>query len=149
MSESIPYRFHVVLHARPADAPSGATIELRGLLLPTLTVRQEDSAEGFAVSFEEFETYCSTAARMFFEPDGSFVWRSAVDEGAWQLDGLVADRDGRVRYIDLKGDCPQERLEWLLAPLGWPRQLILFQLAQEAVFLDEASFRRYAVAEAT
>jgi hypothetical protein len=147
VSEPKHYVFHVVLHARPTDAPSGATIALRGLSLPTLAVRPEDSAEGFAVSFEEFETYCSTAARMFFEPDGSFVWRSGADEAPWQLDGLVADRDGRVRFIDLKGSCPPERLEWLLSPLGWPRQSILFQLAQEAVFLDEASFRRYAVAE--
>lgn len=149
MAESTHYTFHAVLHARPADAPSGPTIALRGLSLSTLAVRPEDSAEGFAVSFEEFETYCATAARMFFEPDGSFVWRSGADEAPWQLDGLVADRDGRVRFIDLKGNCPPERLEWLLAPLGWPRQSILFQLAQEAVFLDEATFRRYAAAEAT
>jgi hypothetical protein len=138
--------FHAVLHARPAAATSGETRMLRGLSLPTLAVRPEDALDGFAVTFEELETTYGLEPRMFFEPDGSFVWRSSAGEPTWQLDGLEFDRDGRVRYVDLKGTCPAARLESLLAPLGWPQQALMFQLAREAVFLAEAEFRRYAAA---
>ena len=35
--------------------------------------------------------------RMFFEPDGSFVWVAAADaETPWQIDGLLSDRAGRL-----------------------------------------------------
>lgn len=140
------FSFHAGVHARPAAAKSGETRTLRGLELATLAVRPEDALDGFAVSFEELEAVYGHESRMFFEPDGSFVWRSSADEPTWQLDGLVFDRDGRVRYVDLKGTCPPERLETLLAPLGWPRQAVMFQLAREAVFLADAQFRRYGAA---
>jgi len=32
----------------------------------------------------------------------------------------------------------------LLTALGWPATAVMFQLTREAVFLDEAEFRRFA-----
>lgn len=140
--------FHAAVHARPETATVGDTHTLRGVLFPTLVVRPEDALAGFTVSFEELEAAYGREPRMYFEPDGSFVWRSAADETPWQVDGLAFDRDGRVRYVELKGTCPAARLETLLAALGWPRQGVMFQLAREAVFLAEAEFRRYAALSA-
>ena len=136
--------FHATVHARPQETGLGNLQMLRGESLPTLAVSSESALGGFPASFEEVEAAYGREPRMFFEPDGSFVWRSSTDEPTWQVDGLVFDRDGRVRYVELKGTCPAARLEWLLAALGWPGQAVMFQPAREAVFLGEAEFRRYA-----
>ncbi len=81
---------------------------------------------------------------MYFEPDGSFVWTSAQSEPRWHVEGNLFDRDGRLLFADLKGACPNEQLDRLLAAFGWPRTPLMFQLVREAVFLGEAEFRRYA-----
>jgi hypothetical protein len=86
---------------------------------------------------------------MFVEPDGSFVWVSsnaACDQAApaWQLDGNLFDRNGRLLMVDLKGTCAEAEFDRLLAAFGWPTTPVMFQLSREAVFLDEPNFRRYA-----
>jgi hypothetical protein len=99
---------------------------------------------GFPCSFEEFAERVGRFERLYFEPDGSFVWVASKGEPSWQLDGMVYDRDGRVWYVDLKGTCPTERLDQLLGILGWPQTAVTFQLVREAEFVDEPTFRRRA-----
>ena len=141
------YEYQAVLHARPAEAAIGPTIVLRGRTLPTLDLRPDAALGGFAVTFEALEAAYSALPRMYFEPDGSFVWRSPADEASWQVDGMAYDRDGRVRYVELKGSCPPDRLAALTTPLGGAQQPVMFQLLREAVFLDEAAFWTYAASE--
>jgi hypothetical protein len=140
--------FSAVVHAQPVGAIPGVVVALRGFDLPTLAVGPGDSSIGFDRTFEEVETALSRCERLFFEPDGSFVWRSSAHESPWQLDGMVYDRGGRVLYLELKGTCPDERLDELLTALDWPRTSVMFQLVREAVFLDEPTFRRLASATA-
>ena len=45
----------------------------------------------------------------------------------------------------MKGTCPPQRFDELLAALGWPQTQLVFQLTRQAVFLDEAEFRRFAL----
>ncbi len=71
---------------------------------------------------------------------------AAAEERPWQLDGLLADRADRLLYVELKGTCPPEALDELLAAIGRPAEGFMFQLVREAVFLDEEEFRRYAAA---
>jgi hypothetical protein len=111
--------FQAILHSTPAEA-------------------------GFPCSFEEFAERVGRFERMVFEPDGSFVWVASAGEPSWQLDGMVYDRNGRVWYVDLKGTCPDKRLDQLLAVLGWPQAGVTFQLVREAEFVDEPTFRRRA-----
>ena len=79
---------------------------------------------------------------MYCEPDGSFVWVSSQGEPAWQVDGNLYDHNERLLFVDLKGTCPPREFDRFLAALGWPRTKLMFQLTREAVFLDEAEFRR-------
>lgn len=51
--------------------------------------------------------------RLHLELDGSFVW---VGDG-WQIDGMVYDRDERLQYVDLKGNCPKSVWETLTSVL--------------------------------
>jgi hypothetical protein len=85
---------------------------------------------------------------MFCEPDGSFVWVSSQGEPAWQVDGNLYDRNERLLFVDLKGTCPPREFDRLLGALGWPSTALMFQLTREAVFLDEAEFRRHALESA-
>jgi len=138
------YTFYITLHARPVEATSAGTIERGGRTYPTLAVPQPALAKGFALSFEQAAAALARLPRMFIEPDGSFVWTSAAADVAWQVDGVLYDRDGHLLFVDLKGSCPPVEFDRLLAAVGWPASPVLFQLTREAVFIDEATFREMA-----
>jgi hypothetical protein len=140
--------FHVIVHARPATAPAGPSIESAGRNVSTLALTPADASVPLPASFEEAGAALAALPRMFFEPDGSFVWRGAGEPhaggGGWQVDGVLYDRDGRVLFVEMNGACPAVQLDRLLACLGWPATPLVFQLARQAVFLEEAEFRRFA-----
>lgn len=63
-------------------------------------------------SFEEAAARLGGIARLYFEPDGSFVWSGpSADE---QLDGMVYDAGEKIRYIDLQGSCSLGRWRGVL-----------------------------------
>ena len=148
------YAFNVTIHARPETPRPGPPAQLRGLELPTLAVTPHEVGGGFDRSFEDVLESLSRLARMFVEPDGSFVWASPAGGPSWQLDGVVLDRGGRVLYVDLLGSCLPEGLDQVLSTLGVPAAAgaggpaarAVFQLRHEALFLEEPEFRRYAAA---
>ncbi len=143
------YAFFVTVHARPPGVVAGPTVSLRHGEVPTLDVpRDALSSMPMGLSFEEAAARLGKLERMFCEPDGSLVWVSPGAEPAWQVDGNLFDRQGRLLFVDLKGTCPAEAFDQLLTALGWPQTKLVFQLTREAIFLDEEPFRRYAEAQA-
>lgn len=136
--------FQITIHARPAETKVGAQADLGGEQYRTLHVPPAALGAAFEISFEAASEALSALERMFLEPDGSFVWVSAAKDRPWQLDGVLYDRNERLLYVDLKGACTPGDFDRLLAALGWPGTPVMFQLAREALFLDEAEFRRYA-----
>lgn len=94
------------------------------------------AAGGFDVAFEEVAAALERIERLYFEPDGSFVWA----DGAWQIDGLVCDRDGRVQYVELKGTAPAADVRRLLAMLGWPATAVTIQLVREGILMSAEAF---------
>ncbi len=138
------YRFHTTIHARAPHVASGEMFETRRRHFQTLAVSAEQLATSMYVSFEEAGESLAALPRMFFEPDGSFVWVSAAGEDRWQIDGNLYDRNERLLYVDVKGNCPCEQFDQLLAAFGWPQVPLMFQLVREAVLLDETEFRRWA-----
>lgn len=142
------YSFFITVHARPADVTPGPDIELQGRKLHTLHISPESlSATPMDSCFEVACQRLSVLERMYCEPDGSFVWASPQGDPAWQVDGNLYDRNERLLFVDLKGNCPREQFDRLLTALAWPETKLMFQLTREAVFLDEDEFRRFAVAE--
>lgn len=139
------YSFQIAIHARPPSAANGELVDIAGQQYRTLTLQPEMLGAGLQVSFEETTDALAALPRMFVEPDGSFVWVSA-EWPTWQLDGCLYDRGGKLLYVDLKGTCPREEFDQLLSTLGWPDSPLIFQLVRQAVFLDEAEFRRFAAA---
>lgn len=138
--------FNAVVHTRPEYAQLASCLTLRGLAIQRLETAGDVVGPGFPRSFEEVGESLEALERMFFEPDGSFVWVGSAEGQAWQLDGLLTDRAGRLLYVELKGRCPPDVLDRILATFGRPEQGLMFQLVREAVFLDESEFRKYAAA---
>lgn len=136
--------FHVAIHPRSAAVAEGPIVLLDRGEFRTLLHSKDDVAGAFRLSFEEVCQALGQLPRMFIEPDGSWVWVSASGEPAWQLDGMLFDRDERLLYVEVKGSCPTDAFDRLLAAIGWPQTRVMFQLLREAVFLSEAEFRRYA-----
>jgi hypothetical protein len=138
------FSFHTVVHACSAEVGEGPEIELRGKHFRTLAVNPAVLVAPMPVSFEQAGEALTQLERLFFEPDGSFVWVSSQNEQPWQVDSNVFDRNGHVLFVDLKGACPEQQFDQLLSAFGWPTTTLMFQLVREAVFLAEADFRRYA-----
>ncbi len=139
------YVFEVRIQPRPGDAVAAQRVELAGIEYPALDFAPAALASAVLPrSFEQAEVALASLPRLFFEPDGSFVWVADSAESAWQVDGQLYDRDGRLVYVELKGHCPVAAFDRLLQTLGWPDAPLMFQLVREAVWLDEASFRRLA-----
>jgi len=139
------YQFYVTIHAEPPGAARGEPIQVADQEVTPLVIDPASlAATPLEVSFEAAVATLETFERMFVEGDGSLVWTSSHGEEAWQVDGNLYDRDGRLLFVDLKGTCPPQQFEQFLAALGWPQIRLMFQLTREAVFLDEAEFRRYA-----
>jgi len=139
------YRFHTSVHAKPQQVAPGSDITVNGRLIHTLDVKPGMLSSAFQISFEDAAAELQKLPRMFFEFDGSFVWVSPQETERWQVDGVIYDRGGRLMFVDLKGECPEDALQQLLSIFGGPRTPLMFQLVQQAVFLDESEFRRCAV----
>lgn len=135
--------FEISVHARPAGTQPGPDlIEGQGRW-PTLAPAP-DSPAALPVGGDECLQRLGSLPRLFVEPDGSFVWVGRSDAGAWQVDGQVHERDGRVLSVDLKGLCPGPEFDLLLAALGWPARPVMMQILRAGVFLDENAFREHA-----
>jgi hypothetical protein len=119
------------------------------LLKFNTAIRSACANSGLAVSFEAAQADLQRLARMFIEPDGSFVWRGTTEDGqAWQLDGNLIDRGDVLDYVGLSGSCPAKRLDDVLAAIGWPEQAQSFVLPRMGITLTEEEFRRQAASPA-
>lgn len=141
------YAFDITLHGHPpGDPAAGAPHEELGVAWPTVAVPRDCLAVPMDVDFDGMLARLGALERMYVEPDGALVWTSPRESGGWQVDGNAYEKEGRVLLVDLKGSCPPWDFDRLLDCLGWPRQRVLFQLVRPAVFLDESTFRRHALA---
>jgi hypothetical protein len=144
--DDIAYAFDVVLHPRPPTAAvTGDHADAWGSW-PALAVPRECLVEPFAIEFDAALAALDRLPRMFVEPDGAIVWRSPHPDHEWQVDGTLAERQGRVLAVELKGCCPAGAFDQLLAAFDWPQAPVMLQLVRAGVFLDEPTFRRHAAA---
>ena len=139
------YAFDITLLRRGDGTPGPVYGDDRGRW-PTLDVPRDQLVVPMAVQFDDAMSRLAALERMFVEPDGSFVWVSPRSDSTWQVDGNAFERDGRVLLVDLKGSCPPEEFDRLLAAVGWPHEPMMMQLVRAAVLLDEQTFRQHAAA---
>ena len=115
------------------------------MLIFRCSIHGAGDALPLSVTFDQALAALGDLPRLFIEPDGSFVWRGTTEAGeTWQIDGYLIDRGDVLDYMDLKGTCPAERLDGVLAALGWPQSPVAFQLPRLGQFLTEEEFRRQA-----
>ena len=143
MTPTAMYRFHVTVHALPPDTQHGEPIVLSNGEIRPLALASNQLSTAYPITFEQTYAQLLLLDRMDCEPDGYFVWVGGQENNRWQIDGHLFDRDERLLYVELKGECPQEQFDELLTTLSWPETPLVFQLVREAVILDEQEFRRY------
>jgi len=101
------------------------------------------------ITFDQALAALQQFERLFIEPDGSFVWTGTDANGQpWQVDGNLIDRGDALAYIELKGRCPQEQFDQLLAAFGWPQAILTFHLPQRGATLSEMEFQKLAASQA-
>lgn len=137
-------QFHVIIHARPPQVSAGAAQEIRGVLVQPLVIDMRAASRAWQITFDEALEAFQNVAGVFTEPDGSFFRVSPLGEPRWQVEGNLYDQGDRLAHLELKGSCPEERLDEILRCLGWPHVSLVFQLVREGVSVDEADFRKVA-----
>ncbi|MFO0944022.1 MAG: hypothetical protein U0930_25070 [Pirellulales bacterium] len=137
-------QFNIYLYALPDQPlkPQGQ-LATSGRTLQTWQVDNIDR-HMMPVSFEQVEQCMSNLPRMFFELDGSFVWRGSSPDSAdsstngstnnWQIDGMVYDVAGQVARIELKGHCPIEVFVQLLSCIQPADKLLAYSLDHGCFF---------------
>lgn len=146
MADSPRYLFHVTLHPRPPGAtPAGVHADAWGTW-PTLSRPEGASAGCFSLDFEAVLEALAELPRLFVEPDGAVVWAGGDPPATWQVDGTLLERGGRLAACEVKGSCPPDAFDRLLAVLGWPAVPVIAELVRAGVYLDEQTFRRHALA---
>ena len=143
------FAFEVSLHAMPVTddpVPAGPLLQDQWGTWPTLALRPEQFSEPLPVNFDEALERLGQLPRCYAEPDGSFVWTSPREGLRWQVDGNLYERDERVLLVDLKGSCPPNEFDQLLACFGVPPAAVVAQLVRSAVSIDEATLRQHALA---
>ena len=135
--------FHISIHARPDGLFIERTAQVDGIATKILDVPPQHLTAALPVSFEEAESRLAALPRLFIEPDGSFVWVSNDGESpAWQLDGMMYDREGHLLYVELKGNCSTTSFRNLLAAIGDPGTLFVVQLVRHGLVMDADEFCR-------
>ncbi|MCO6458038.1 MAG: hypothetical protein J5I93_22265 [Pirellulaceae bacterium] len=136
-------RFCIACHAAPDSPRLASPCELQGMILQPLAMEPAELAQPLPISFESACEALARLPRMFCEPDGSFVWRGDQPR-PWQVDGVLYDDGRRLVHVELKGECPAEAFQRLLATITPdPRQLV-YQLLREGLVLDQPQFHRWA-----
>ena len=102
------------------------------------------ASQPWSVTFDEAFAALEAVPGVFIEPDGSFFRASRPGEPAWQVEGNLYDQGPSLAYVEMKGCCPEERLDELLRTLGWPEVALTFQMVREGTLLSEAEFQRAA-----
>ena len=160
-SPRVRYHFHAHLHGLPREVRRAAEgVSIAGPMggervVTPLELSDLQRSTPLTRSFEEVGEQLSQLARLYFEPDGSFVWVGEGEEeqstagSRWQVDGNLYDLNGQLLYVELKGHCPPEMFDELLRACGWPEQPVMFQLLRHALYLDESSFRHWATTSIT
>jgi hypothetical protein len=136
------YRFHTLIHPLDRHAIAGPPISIAGRMIAPLAVGETAARTPHCVTFDCCAEILATLPRMFFEPDGSFVWTGEHAGGAWQIDGVLYDQGPQLAYAEISGSAPPDEFDQLLAALGWPAAPVMFQLVPEGVFVSETEFRR-------
>lgn len=134
------YEFHVILFPGPGEALNRRDLQWQGL-----TVRALPESPGpceWKLTFDEAAEGLSPIPSLFFEPDGSFVWKIPDEPAGQQIDGQLHDRGPALDSIELKGRCEKRHFDRLLSITGWPQQNLTFQFCREGFLVTEDEFRR-------
>jgi hypothetical protein len=133
---------HATVHAWPTGDVGRERISLFGFDVTVCRMSSQRLARPIALPFEDVLERLSALARLFIEPDGSFVWVDpSSNSPAWQIDGQLHDSAAGLMTVELK--LAGVRPDWtnVLRCLDWPAQPLIFQLVQQGAFLDEDSWK--------
>ena len=85
--------------------------------IEVVAIESTEITLSFRVSFEDAQARMVALPRLFFEPDGSFVWVSHDGPSSWQVDGVLSDAGDFVRTVEIKGTCPRACLKRLIGSI--------------------------------
>ncbi len=141
----LPLAWHLRIARFPSNATPYSTALILGRQLQTLALPTGPSP--LAESFESVADQLSLLPNLHFESDGSFFWcsiqRLSTPGRSWQLDGMVYDRENRVEYVELKGNCDQATWETLTRVLSGVEYVpLIVQWVEQGIWISEPEFRR-------
>lgn len=133
-------KFHCIVHRAPELKRCGPRVMVNGHEIEPLALSAPPPA--LPVTFDVAAQQLTAIEGLHLEPDGWFVWGRRSGGHRWQVDGQLTDGGERLEFVELRGRCPEEALDVLLAALGSAREEPLVQLVREGVYVDLPTFKR-------
>ncbi len=130
--------FHVAWHMEPALAPGGPDWPGPRGDVPTIQIAGVDLMTPWAISFEAAIHALESLPGMFCEWDGAWIWHPTR---ASQVEGVLYDRDSRLAYVELKGQCTGAEIDRLREAIHQGNQALVVQLVQEGIVLSWPTWR--------
>lgn len=124
MSVSRPFHVQLYCAAVAASAHEGSNLDYGGA---SLTRALPPPRTGFfGCSFEAWMQQMLARSGVYAEGDGSWSWTSTDknerNAPAWRMEGMIYDRDGRLFYVDVQGQCTLAAWQDLVGALDIPPQ---------------------------
>jgi hypothetical protein len=117
-------QIHLFHYSGPSDPLE--TVNICDQTLVKLRIPHADELL-FPCTFEALAASLSKLERLYFEPDGSFVWSGNTQSGRWQMDGMIYDVAERVQRVEASGSLPLDSWHLFLDALECPRQSLVAQ----------------------
>ena len=139
-NQARPQVVHASVHARPTSPIASREISLYGQQRTVCDVTADEVRRPLHVSFEELADRLMAQPRLFFEPDGSFVWVGGEETGGWQIDGQLNDSAQGLMSVEVKISGHPTHLPALWQLCGAPDDPLLIQIVPLGVYLEPSVF---------
>ncbi len=137
--------WHLRIAGRPTNAVRAGDATILGYVVETLDLPKGPSP--MSVNFENVADILSRYPNLHLEPDGAFTWgsveRRSQHERLWQLDGMIYDRENRIEYVELKGNCDRAAWEAFTQVLSGVECVpLVVQWIEQGLWISEPDFRK-------
>ncbi len=141
----LPKPWHLRIARHPPNALPRGNATILGQFVETLELPQGPIP--LSVSFDHVSDVLSQFPNLHFEPDGAFTWgsveRRSQHERLWQLDGMIYDRENRIEYVELKGNCDRAAWEAFTQVLSGVEYVpLVVHWIEQGLWISEPDFRK-------
>lgn len=145
MTVSRPFHVQLYCASSAQSEDSGSNFDYQGAMLTRAIPPQ--GMGFFGCSFEQWMHKMLQRPGVYAEGDGSWSWTAQEknERGApvWRMEGMIYDRDGKVFYVDVQGQCTADAWRDMVEALQARDERLSICLAELGVWVSASGFEQW------